>query len=102
MKAWHAEARELRRQGWKLKDIASRFRVQVAAASYACSGVKCPIDHVRTEFLKIRRNTARVHSQKTIDEICAMKGIVSAKQIASQYGFRSKSVVIGIWNRNAK
>lgn len=42
----------------------------------------------------------RKHSLDLYAEISALKGVKSATKIAREYGFASKNVVIGIWNRD--
>ena len=43
-----------------------------------------------------------VHSQDIINQVVALKWKSSASEISKQFGFPSRNVVIGIWNRARK
>lgn len=48
--AWYPEARALREQGMKVKDIAAKLGRTKGAVESAVKGIKCPVDHNKAYY----------------------------------------------------
>lgn len=93
----HSVVRDMRASGLTYQAIADHFRCSFSLIYSLARNVHCPVNH--KSHASARRGTSLVHSDCRVKEILALRGKMTAAEIADKYGLASRSVVIGLWYR---